>query len=983
MQGNAAADSVRDGLVAELTTLARGGNHASRFHLVCGDRGVGKTFVGQELFRRLAEDQPKPGFWPADLIDPERPVLEEDRHTTRPRRIEIPADAIPSFAWIGVNCERAVDGLAYNSLGAASTQVKRLQVAVESVLHAGRAGRSREILVDLLEVVTAFVSLTQDPTGTALGLALAVRPAHGAYRELAEGRAERDDVRGDDGAGWQLDVGRPDPAIVATYCRLLRDLTERVALPTVLFLDDLQHADPTLLSLLEVLPEEVPRNLTVLCTAERTILDAQEREAGGGIERAGAWLAAGRLPQLARAELGPLDDSALRELVVSHAPRTAAETVAALAHHSEGNPYRLRLLLDSPRAQPQEGEILLSPREVMTFPNRLENLYRMAWAYLPAPARRVVAIAAMQGRAVSSGVLGQTCSHLGIENVEEHLADALDQQWLIAGVSGALVFPDEPRHAVAVAESDAADVLGEQERRRAGTRALALAVEAMLEPLTGWVDEETTAAADVLEWMLPYLETVATLAALYPTETPSQVVDLSRVFGDFLRERGEPVLAATYLASVGEFVRRRCPEQALRALRLELRAAEWLSDSGELDRALTALEEIESTAPGELLAERRTHRHLTFVKGRTLARKGRPHLAAPLLQSIARDPVDDDNLGYRSSSVNVAMSIDVGDVGAGGGEYVRRILGSFAETDWMPWWWDREHCIELQDAICRHGFQRVNAARAATNGPQGYVYRYFSDKAGVLAGNGLWAAGSEVYGDLLAGLEVAAPHHANTIVTIDHRAVLLSKLRRTDEALAEQDRALDLYDRFWKDAGPNLLVARGNRAQTLSRLGRHEEALEELEAVYEEQARVLGDEHPSTLHTRMGKARVLARSGETDTARQLFEKVTEAFHAKLGSEHPESVQFTLMLYGMENDLPGMSIEDLGSDERDYSTQEQDDRRAASYRKTQAEDWALLFHTANAGTRLKRTSLEVALGIGARLWTGVERRLQRNPGAEGA
>ena len=437
------ANADRNELLTQLTASVEGKDRPSTFVLVTGERGSGKTFLGQELYRRLALGQEPPPFWPADMLGPERGGLEQNRHVTRPSLASIPPDAKPTYGWIGINCQRAVDGMYFDALSAAAVQVTRLRSAVEAALHSGHAGRSRAVLLSLLEVAAAFGSLAQDPAATALGLALTARPAANAYHAAVESRAEHRDVRGRKGEGLTIDLHTPDRQTISTYCELLKALTDRIGLPTVLFVDDLQHADPTLLSLLALLPDAVPRNLTVLCTADQNILDAQSDAAQEGDRRAGAWLARADLTAWTRPEITPLDNGTLTRIVLAHAPRTERATVAALVHQCGGNPYRLRLLLDSPRAQPRKGAVVLEPREIADLPSRFGSLYQQAWSLLSAEARQVVAIAAMQGYVAAEDVLRGACHFLGIPQVEQCIAEARSEQWLLPS-AGVLAFRMRP-----------------------------------------------------------------------------------------------------------------------------------------------------------------------------------------------------------------------------------------------------------------------------------------------------------------------------------------------------------------------------------------------------------------------------------------------------------------------------------------------------------------------------------------------------------
>ena len=916
--------------------------------MLTGERGIGKTFIGQEAYRRLAAVQKSPPFWPPSLLDESRENLEQDRHRTRPTRIQVPPESTPSFAWIGINCAPAVDGIGFDVLGSAAGQVRQIQSAIDTALHAGREGRSKQVLLDLLEIATAFLSLVPDPTAQAIGMAFTARSATDAYSAITASRAERTAIRAANGEGMELDAERADQATISSYQQLLHALTDRVGLPTVLFLDDLQHADPTLLRLLSTLPTEVPQNLTVLGTADSATLGSDRPED----HYLADWLETGGAPDFVRVLLGGMEDSTLSEIVTARAPRTPRETVSAFVHRSDSNPYRLQLLLDAPSATPVDDAITLKPREVMFFPNPFEALHRQAWLALSSGARRIAAVAAMQGQAIERSLLDRTCRELGIERFDALLDEVRRRQWLVPKDEATLVFPDESRQAVAIAESAGADTLSASERSRAGRFALAAAIAALNGSLATWTEAEC-APPELPRHILANLEAVAVLGQDHASAGPDDVARFTLVFADTL-SRTRPLAAAEHLAGVAAQLR---AESGELAISLGLQAAEYWSDGGELDRSLACLEQLKRQSDPQTLSERALARRFAFTEGKTLIRKGRLDLAIPLLSGLAEDKEDEDGLGFSSST----FLISAGGPITATNEFLRKFIVNAADPgDGIPWWRDEEHCTALRELIERHDLKRVNAARVANAQARSQFAYHLGDKAKTEYGMLLWHAALAMYDDLVAGLEVTAPDDSHLIVAVDFRAVLLSKCGAPARALIEHDRALALYARSLRDDRPNLLITRGNRAQTLSRLGRHEEALEALEGVYDEQARLLGHEHPATLQTRVGRARVLARAGALAAAMTALIEATEEHIRALGPEHPDSQELALTVVAMQSDPPAIAIEDFGAEERPGEFVELDELRKATYLQTQAEDWELLFGTASPSLYLERTAMERVL-----------------------
>src|SRR4051812_45094786 len=131
----------RDALIAGWKARLVGGPHPTTMFLISGERGIGKSFLCQGLYRTLAASQPMPAFWPPTLTDPGNPRLEEDRHATRPVALRVPSDARPAFAWVGLSCGRSADGAAHNTLSSGAVQVERLRLALSAVVR-GHGSRS-------------------------------------------------------------------------------------------------------------------------------------------------------------------------------------------------------------------------------------------------------------------------------------------------------------------------------------------------------------------------------------------------------------------------------------------------------------------------------------------------------------------------------------------------------------------------------------------------------------------------------------------------------------------------------------------------------------------------------------------------------------------------------------------------------------------------------------------------------------------------
>lgn len=937
----------RDALLQQLLQTIGSAQHPSRFLLVEGERGIGKTYLCQTLYRELAARQPEPRFWPADLHAPADRELA--RKATRPRRFAIPAGAMPDFAWLGISCGREGDGLAFNVLAAAAEQVVELRTGIEDALRFDDRSVSRRSLLELFELVAVVASLA-DVEGARLAEGgFAVRTAMHAVEAVRAERAQHAARRRRD--ELTIDPARPDLASVRAYRDMLVALTDQLERPTVLLVDDFQLADSTLLALLASLPEAVPRNLTVLCTADRGALEAQRRDAA--TPSAGSWLAGDDGAAYVRVALAPLRRSELSRIVRATAPDMMEEATDALVERARGNPYRLRLMLDMPRLQLGDERSRLTAEDVRSLPDRLEDLYREEWLHLPAPAQRVVAIASLLGPAIPHALLEALCPEAGVAEPSTAIATARHNQWLAAPTAETLVFPDEARREVAVAQAHTIDVLGDAERTRIADEALERSVDALQDVIAGWqaaADAWTKRPPTVAANDLPLLETAVTLAATYRGASASEVAALTVAFGAHLTRHGAHQQAAEHAKRIGTAWARRDPELGAT---LEIKAAEWWSDGGYQRRSATQLEELAQRWPPDLLATRSVARLRLFVTGQTLARQGNVAGAVRLLRRLAEDPNDEDNLGYRSSMEITNFALGAGDLDAAADEVVRRA----ATSDGKLWWKRQPECAELREMIRVHNLPTVHAARVAASYPPelGAAGRLRQD-ALMWSARGLLLMALAVNLDVVHGLVAAHPDRPMTLAVRGDDGDLRSRLGWHEQAISGLERTIADYERVGgvDGPGPDEIVTRAMHARALSRAGRHEEARTAMHAVQALASDALepGD---STLGGLIGHlAYVLAAAGDDAAARAAFTEYADVF-AGGDDQHALSIRKDRAWLGTHPRRPAVEI--LCDPARSERVIKVDEHLASSYLRRHDEDWALLFGTAGRRLRLKRTLME--------------------------
>jgi serine/threonine protein kinase/Tfp pilus assembly protein PilF len=137
---------------------------------------------------------------------------------------------------------------------------------------------------------------------------------------------------------------------------------------------------------------------------------------------------------------------------------------------------------------------------------------------------------------------------------------------------------------------------------------------------------------------------------------------------------------------------------------------------------------------------------------------------------------------------------------------------------------------------------------------------------------------------------VAVPDERVLAATHTNLAIVYQAQGRTEEALEQQQHAVESFQRRGMESSPEGAKARMNLAFRLADVQRFDESVPLLREVLEEQRRILGADHPSRLHGLSALAYQLLVTGKAEEAEPLFREALERSRTALGPEHPETLQ---------------------------------------------------------------------------------------------
>ncbi|MFP7365475.1 tetratricopeptide repeat protein, partial [Corynebacterium callunae] len=139
-------------------------------------------------------------------------------------------------------------------------------------------------------------------------------------------------------------------------------------------------------------------------------------------------------------------------------------------------------------------------------------------------------------------------------------------------------------------------------------------------------------------------------------------------------------------------------------------------------------------------------------------------------------------------------------------------------------------------------------------------------------------------------IQVLGVDNINTFVVRNNFGLALGEAGRVQEAISELESLLKDQTRVLGANHPNTLTTRSNLASLRGQAGRVQEAISELESLLKDQTRVLGANHPNTLTTRSHLASFLGEAGRVQEAISEFESLIGDQTRVLGADSPDTLR---------------------------------------------------------------------------------------------
>ncbi|GAA2642418.1 hypothetical protein GCM10010399_90440 [Dactylosporangium fulvum] len=416
--------------------------------------GWGKTRVIQEFYRRLAESQPEPRYWPASLITEPRTGastsgdLATGRKAVRHRQLQVPPDTAAPWLWLALPSARLGDNSPAPAVEQLATQlIPHLPQLVGRLARAGHP--IRPVCRAIAGVLSPWELRTLAAADPALGAAIAGEGPLAATADLATG--------------------------VATLLRLLQGpLPPAERTGTVVVLDDAHDLDQSAVNLVaDLLSADLPALLIATTWPEHVRTDAS------GSPFATYLADAATTERAALVHLDLLGTDDLVEFVLHQFPGTDPMVANRLAQRADRNPYALRLLLDTAlvRSASRDGRIDLGPAEIDQLNGGLDDLLRQHWTRLSIGVQQTLVTTALLGESVLDDVL---VAALGAVRPEGGLSAALATAWIRPTGEPARIFEFIERIRYDVARGAAPNVLTTSARENVLASALR-AVRQLLE----------------------------------------------------------------------------------------------------------------------------------------------------------------------------------------------------------------------------------------------------------------------------------------------------------------------------------------------------------------------------------------------------------------------------------------------------------------------------------------------------------------------
>ncbi len=901
-------------LLQVLAQLQSGDGDSTRLVLLRGPSGVGKSRVVRELYQRLRDAQPDPGYWPPLIDSGTRPGAGVDPLATR-KLLAPPADsfvwpagALPAFSWWAFNCDRMPHGDAVDVIAQASPELRAHLVAVslawrEAAGWGQKLKGKREQVIERGREALAEGGLeaAQQLLGAAVpGLGLAVR---WIGRSITAARQRQEETELFDS---EVQLGERASAERTSAAQTLAELLVRVshpALPAIVVVEDIHLMGAELGELLNWLAEPRP-GYPVLIVG--TVWPEGEDNPVYT-----TWCAdAQRQGRLQTLNMPELSTGELTVLLRRAAPRTVDEDAVRLVNRYR-NPLALQLLLSLRKVQRRierdGGQLLLTENELTDLPTTIRNMYAARWAELPASVQQslMMAVGALPEPVRAPGVGPFLQEVVAAATATSRLLDRLSPSDVAQGLQQAT----SPHEWCVISH----DLMLFREQVLADIAALNLVEQyddedvtalrcSTLVELSNWVDgrrgtgyrldhnDPVEAAGSRWLWAMTTdadlvtpavvtarITTAALHAAAYQYDFAIRLLasgswceELPPDHPDTLRTRSNLASWRGRAGRVEEAV-----QQFERLLLDQLRVlgpdhpdtlltrnnlAGWLGEAGRVE---AAVQQVEQLLTDQLRVLGPDHPHTLLNRNNLaswLGRAGRVEAAVQQFEQLLTDqlrvlgPDHPDTLATRN---NLASSL--GEAG--------RVEAAVQQVERL-----------LPDQLRVLGSDHPDTLATRSN------------LASWLGRAGRVEAAVQQFELLLPDqLRVLGSHHPDTLTTRNNLASWLGEAGRVQEAVQQVELLLPDQLRVLGSDHPDTLATRNNLASWLGRAGRVQEAVQQFELLLPDQLRVFGPDHPDTLTTRNNLASWLGRAARVQEAVQQFELLLPDQLRVFGPDHPDTL----------------------------------------------------------------------------------------------
>lgn len=400
--------------------------------LIVAPTGWGKTFLIQNVYKRLSISQSEPRYWPRDLFQGNNsdPLL--TRKITRPAFFQVQKESKIEWFWWGVNCELSPDGRPIGSIKDSADQFYIHSLALESVsnprvkklLKSSGLDRGEDVFEtgsSVLELLLNFGAITFPPLAFGLPLFNGVKRAYFHFKKTRDSFLNGKKLKKD--RIYDLrdnDVRSFGETIAKSIIRISSN-----KLPVIILIEDLHNADKGLISFIDTILSS-KSNIQIIATtwpdlifeSESIIeLKNQRHELISTLNKE-----ATEIHYLER-----LETEDLCKIVTDFAPRTTKKVQRDLVNHFSPNPLSLIQCFEFRKVKKsiKDDGIHLEKNEIDILESDIIDQYKRRWRELPTELKETLLICSFLGRSFIEEAIIQIAPDVGVKNAKKYLKKSI------------------------------------------------------------------------------------------------------------------------------------------------------------------------------------------------------------------------------------------------------------------------------------------------------------------------------------------------------------------------------------------------------------------------------------------------------------------------------------------------------------------------------------------------------------------------------